>query len=274
MGRPLTAVVLSIVTAAGVALAQTPSSSEEVSTAAIRSMFAAYHAELDRAADNALADIVQRIADASGDEYGKTLLHSPESLVHAFDQQYRPTAIPGVSGALRRMNQLRPIVEPVLQSEGIPPELASVVAVESGGRPNALSPQGALGLWQLMPDTARRYGLAVSASTDERLNVERSTRAAARYLRDLYQQFGSWPLALAGYNAGEKALQRAVTRGGTSDFLQLSKLRLLPPETRNYVPAALSVMRLLGHGQLPDPSMSTTKNPPPEPVFAVPDGQP
>jgi membrane-bound lytic murein transglycosylase D len=78
-------------------------------------------------------------------------------------------------------------------------------------------------------------------------------------LRDLYQRFGSWPLALAAYNAGEQALQKAVERSGTHDFVELSSLRLLPQETRNYVPAVLSVMQLLGNYQLPAPRRSPHK---------------
>ncbi|HVO63429.1 MAG TPA: lytic transglycosylase domain-containing protein [Terriglobales bacterium] len=236
--------------------------------------FAAFHAELDRAADTALADAVQRMADAARDDRNHTLPRSPESLVTDFDQHYRPTATIGVTAAMKRLDQLRPVVEPILQSEGIPVELTSVAIVESGGRPNALSPKGALGLWQLMPDTARRYGLIVDRYRDERLDLEESTRAAASYLRDLYQQFGSWPLALASYNAGEQALQRAILRGGTADFVQLSSLRLLPQETCNYVPAVLSAMQLLGIRQHPGALIRATKILPSPPVFAVPGGQP
>jgi membrane-bound lytic murein transglycosylase D len=152
---------------------------------------------------------------------------------------------------MKRLEQLGPLIDPILDSEGVPREIASVVVVESGGKTSAVSRKGALGLWQLMPDTARRYGLVVTPSSDERLDVEKSTRAAARYLRDLYQQFGSWPLALAAYNAGSQALQKAAERAGTHDFIQISSLRLLPQETRNYVPAVLSVMQLLGNHQSP-----------------------
>jgi hypothetical protein len=238
-----------------------------------RDPFATLHAELDRAADTALADTVQRMADAASDDSRPARSRSPESLLQDFDERYRPTTKLGPSAAINRLDQLRPVVEPILQSEGIPVELSSVIVVESGGRPNALSPRGALGLWQLMPDTARRYGLVVDQHRDERLDVERSTHAAARYLRDLYQQFGSWPLALAGYNAGEQVLQRAMDRAGSSDFLQLSRLRFLPQETRNYVPAVLSAMQLSGSRDLPIAPMLHRKLATSE-VFAVSDARP
>ena len=274
MGKGLTVVVVLMLTVAGTALAQAQSTSTGTLIASDQSPFAAFHAELDRTADATLSDAVQRMASAA-DDHGRNLRQpSPVSLIVGFDLQFRQIAIPNLSVALRRLDQLRPVVEPILQNEGIPPELASVVVVESGGRTDALSAKGARGLWQLMPDTARRYGLMVSASRDDRLDAKKSTHAAARYLRDLYQQFGSWPLALAGYNAGEQALQRAVERAGSSDFLQLSSLRLLPQETRNYVPAVLSAMQLLGARQLPNAPQAWRNSGSSEFIFAVPGAQP
>ena len=143
---------------------------------------------------------------------------------------------------LGRFDVLLSLIEPILIREGIPENLAAVILVESAGNPLALSPKGARGLWQFMPETARRYGLRVDSEIDERVNVQKSTRAAAQYLHDLQMQFGSWPMALAAYNAGEQRLQRAIDRAGSNDFAKLSLLRYIPDETRNYVPAVLNEM--------------------------------
>lgn len=232
--------------------------------------FSAIHDSLDRTANSLLADAVQRMADAANDDRGRVEPDTPESLVRDFDQNYRPNVSPGVAAALRRLDQLRPLLNPILEHEGVPLEVASVVVVESGSRSSALSPKGALGLWQLMPDTARRYGLTVTSTRDDRLDIERSTGAAARYLRDLYQQFGSWPLAFAAYNAGEKAVQRAIDRVGAPDFIRLSSLRLLPQETRNYVPAVLSAMQMSGVSRLPlEPSPTVKKDDSRRIIFAA-----
>ena len=130
-------------------------------------------------------------------------------------------------------------IDDILRGQGLPPQLVSVVAVESGFKPWALSPKGALGLWQLMPETARRYGLVVNEGRDERRDPAKSTNAAAQYLKDLYGQFGNWPLALAAYNAGEVRVQNAIDRFQTRDFWTLSARLALPDETRRYVPAVL-----------------------------------
>jgi membrane-bound lytic murein transglycosylase D len=124
--------------------------------------------------------------------------------------------------------------------------MAAVVLVESGGRAAALSSKGARGLWQFMPDTARRYGLVVTASLDDRLDPYKSTRAAARYLHDLYAQFGNWLLALAAYNAGEDTVRRAMDRTSNRNFNAINRAGLLPSETRAYVPAVLKAIGSIG----------------------------
>lgn len=126
------------------------------------------------------------------------------------------------------------------EEEGVPQELLAVGWVESRFDPQALSPKGARGAWQFMPETARRYGLHVGADRDDRTNLALSTRAAARHLADLYRQFGDWPLALAAYNAGAERIEAAVARARTRDFGRLRPW--LPVETREYVPAVLGAL--------------------------------
>ena len=135
----------------------------------------------------------------------------------------------------------------VFREEGVPVALLRIAQVESNWKPFALSPKGAFGLWQLMPVTARRYGLRVDALGDDRADVDKSTRAAARYLRDLHLRFSDWALALAAYNAGEEAVQRAMERGASRDFWNLSGRKLLPAETRAYVPAVLAALDPFGN---------------------------
>jgi membrane-bound lytic murein transglycosylase D len=149
------------------------------------------------------------------------------------------------------MTQMKPILAPILQEEGIPYEIAALVLVESGGQPTALSPKGARGIWQFMPDTARRFGLTITNETDDRLDVLKSTRAAARYLRDLHAQFGDWSLALAAYNVGALVVRKAVLRSGSNDFAVLSGKRLIPAETREYVPAVMAASHLLTGNAVP-----------------------
>jgi len=146
-------------------------------------------------------------------------------------------------GNLRRMRELEPLVLQVLRDEGLPAQLLAVPLVESGFNPAALSPKGARGLWQLMPETARRFGLNPDGPRDERLDPRRSTVAAARYLKELYALWGDWALALAAYNAGEQRVQQALARSPAANFGTLASLGLLPEETRNYVPAVLAAAR-------------------------------
>jgi soluble lytic murein transglycosylase-like protein len=145
--------------------------------------------------------------------------------------------------ALARYSERYNILSRILAEENLPAELLAVALVESGFNPQALSPKGARGIWQLMPATAQRYGLTVDPMNDHRTSPERSTRAAARYLRDLYQQFGDWKLALAAYNAGEDRIQRIIDRTGIRDFDEMARRGMLPLETRNYVPAVIVVWK-------------------------------
>jgi hypothetical protein len=134
-----------------------------------------------------------------------------------------------------------PLITSIFREQGLPTELVGVAAVESGFNPSAVSLKGARGIWQLMPETARRFGLEVNTSRDDRTNPLKSTLAAAQYLKSLYAQFGDWPLALAAYNAGESRVHKSLHDYGTRDFRTLS--RALPQETRRYIPAVLANVR-------------------------------
>lgn len=174
--------------------------------------------------------------------------HAPDpEAVQKFALRYRRGRTAELQAAVERVHALVPLVGPVMRKQGIPTELLAVVLIESAGRPDALSPRGARGLWQFVPATARRYGLTVEARRDDRLEVQKSTWAAGRYLSDLKAEFKDWRLALAAYNAGEAVVRRAIQRAGTADFDVLSARRLLPEETRHYVPAVLNAAELFGN---------------------------
>jgi membrane-bound lytic murein transglycosylase D len=148
-----------------------------------------------------------------------------------------------IRGWYRDAGRFRARIEQWLRAEAVPAELIWVVAAESGFNPHSESSAGAVGLWQLMPDTARSYGLRVDAWVDERKDPEKSTRAAARLLRDLRARFGNWELALAAYNMGYGALLRSMRRFNTTDFETLASTEgALPFETAKYVPRVLSLV--------------------------------
>lgn len=210
--------------------------------------FAQIGTSLTSKADNLLAEADTR-AVSGADQ--KNRGSGRENVTTSSEQILDPVKNSRLAPAVARLELLRPEIDPILRGEGVPPELAAVILVESGGNPAALSSKGARGIWQLMPNTARRYGLQVDDIRDERLDIEKSTHAAAHYLNDLHAQFGSWPLALAAYNTGEQNLQHAIDRSHSTEFVILSSLGLLPLETRNYVPAVMAVMRSLGQRSFP-----------------------
>jgi membrane-bound lytic murein transglycosylase D len=144
-----------------------------------------------------------------------------------------------VRDALERSGRYLDIIARELSKEGVPPELAFLPAIESHFSTRAEG-VGTVGLWQFTSGTARRYGLMVSSQVDERRDPELASRAAARLLRDLYDQFGRWELVLAAYNAGPARVQQALDRHPGADVWQLLD-RGLPAHTRTYVPKVLAV---------------------------------
>jgi membrane-bound lytic murein transglycosylase D len=143
--------------------------------------------------------------------------------------------------AFARSGRYHAMMVSILKEEGVPQDLIYLAQAESGFHPLAVSRAGARGIWQFMGARGRGYGLQRTLWVDDRQDPEKSTRAAARHLRDLYAQFGDWYLAMAAYNSGPGTVQAAVKRTGYADFWELYRRNVLPKETRNYVPIILAV---------------------------------
>lgn len=141
---------------------------------------------------------------------------------------------------LKRSGRHQDMILEALREWHLPEDLIWVAMIESGFDPRAKSPAGAMGLWQFMKATGSVYGLEVNQFMDQRKNPQVATRAAAHHLRDLYQRFGSWDLAMAAYNMGYEQLLDRIDRYGTTDFSELARQRALPSETINYVPKIIA----------------------------------
>ncbi|WP_297888112.1 lytic transglycosylase domain-containing protein [Sulfurihydrogenibium sp.] len=142
--------------------------------------------------------------------------------------------------ALKRANYFLPMVKRIFMQEGLPPELAYLAVVESGFNPYATSPSNAAGIWQFIPSTGRRFGLRIDEYVDERRDPYKSTIAAAKYLKFLYNMFGSWELAIAGYNCGEKCVAKRLEANNTTNFKDIKYN--LPSETSEYVPRFFAIL--------------------------------
>jgi membrane-bound lytic murein transglycosylase D len=143
--------------------------------------------------------------------------------------------------AFARSGRYHDMIATTLKEEGVPQDLIYLAQAESGFHPLAVSRAGARGIWQFMAARGRGYGLYHNQWVDDRQDPEKSTRAAARHLKDLYNQFGDWYLAMAAYNSGPGTVQAAVKRTGYADFWELYRRNVLPKETRNYVPIILAL---------------------------------
>ncbi len=143
---------------------------------------------------------------------------------------------------LERSTRWLPYIHNELEAARMPMDVMYVALVESGFMPDAMSPAGAVGMWQFIRETGKRYGLRNSWWIDERRDVYKSTRAAISYMTDLNKMFGSWYLVAASYNMGENGVKRLIKRHNSNDFWELADRGALPDETVNYVPKIIAAM--------------------------------
>lgn len=150
---------------------------------------------------------------------------------------------------LNNGEEYRHHIEEIFAKQGLPKELYFVGLIESGYYLGARSHASAVGPWQFIRGTGSRYGLQMTKEIDERQDLFKASRAAAMYFKDLHNIFSSWELALAAYNAGEYGIIRRILKHGTRDFYVLSKKKLLPAETINYVPKVLAAMHIVNNAE-------------------------
>jgi membrane-bound lytic murein transglycosylase D len=176
----------------------------------------------------------------------------------AFYQFRTPQAF---AAALQRSGRYLPLMRSILREAGLPEDLVYIAMIESAFKAKAHSRAAAKGYWQFISGTARRYGLKTARDLEERSDPVKSTRAAAAYLRDLYEMFGDWYLAMAAYNAGEGRVLRGLQRTGSRTYWELRDARALHRETRDYVPFFIATTLIakdparFGFDVVPDPPL-------------------
>ncbi len=175
-------------------------------------------------------------------DFPVTITPEVRQFIHYFTRNPKGRATMEVG--LRRAGRYLELARRIFQEEGVPLDLVWLAQAESNWRPHARSPMNAQGIWQFIPGTGAKYGLRQTSWLDERSGLEQPTRAAARYLKFLYERYLDWPLALAAYNCGEATVDRAIAASGYADFWYLHRNRLLPAETRNYVPIILAIIAI------------------------------
>jgi len=193
--------------------------------------------QLTFSVDPRLKDRVKEQVAATVSELPLVVTDAVLGYLHFFDTRGRNTLLAGID----RAGRYRPMIQRILDEEGIPEELIHLAQAESGFLPRAMSRKAAGGMWQFLTWRGQEYGLMQTRFSDDRMDPERATRAAARHLHDLYNHFGDWYLALAAYNCGPGVVEKAVERTGFADFWELRNRGVLPVETTNYVPIILAM---------------------------------
>ena len=187
--------------------------------------------------DPKLKDRVREQVAATTSQLPLSVNDSVLGYINYFSNRGHRTLLNG----LERSGKYRPMIMRILDEEGVPRELIHLAQAESGFMARAVSRMAAGGMWQFLKFRGNEYGLKQTPYTDDRMDPEMATRAAARHLRDLYQEFGDWYLAIAAYNCGPGVIEKAVERTGYADFWELRARGVLPAETTNYVPIILAM---------------------------------
>lgn len=220
-----------------------------------------------------IGDLVEKTPDSDAGDMASALTSTVEDIPLVYNRQVKQF-IDYFQGRgrehfetwLQRSGAYIPIMERILNEEGLPSNLVYLALIESGFNSHAYSSAAAVGYWQFIEATGKRYGLRIDDWVDERRDPLKATRAAARYLKDLHTRFGDWHLAAAGYNAGEGKISRAIRRYRTENYWEIIKHRgYIKTETKQYVPkliAAITIAENPGrYGFHPDYALPLDRRP-------------
>jgi len=197
----------------------------------------------DKAIEEAREDLEENTEDTT--EKAKPAVTYDIPVVHNgrveyFINKFTTSRRSAIEEGIKRSGQFIDRFRQILKEEGVPEDLVYLAMIESTFKVRAYSRASAKGIWQFMSWTGKQYGLRIDWWLDERSDPYKACRSAARYLRDLYEQFGDWHLAMASYNGGPGRVGRAVRALGTKDFWKIAETRYLRRETRNFVPSILA----------------------------------
>ncbi|MGD0231804.1 MAG: transglycosylase SLT domain-containing protein [Syntrophorhabdales bacterium] len=190
--------------------------------------------------ERGIVDTIRKSLAASSTSNGFDIPFVLNDAVDLYIRYFTGTGRKVFARWLERAQRYVPTIKAILKKNGLPEDLAYVAMIESGFNMKARSAAKARGPWQFIHETGERYGLKVDFWVDERCDLEKSTVAAARYLKVLFDRFGCWYLAAAGYNAGEHRVERAIEKHDTRDFWKLREYKTLPRETQEYVPQLIA----------------------------------